>query len=84
MIFDISSASFLFALPDINFKENALNNSANTIVEKRINKKLLVSLFYNTKVKNVLEFKSRDYPTKFILDLILAQPKFLKFLPKLI
>ena len=43
-----------------------------------------ITLFYNTKVKNVLEFKSRDYPTKFILDLILAQPKFLKFLPKLI
>ncbi len=44
----------------------------------------LINLFSTTKVKRILETKSRDYPTKFILDLILAQPKVLKFLPKLI
>jgi geranylgeranyl reductase family protein len=44
----------------------------------------LIKLFSKQKVQTILETNSRDYPTKFILDLILAQPRFLKFLPKLI
>lgn len=44
----------------------------------------LIELFSTSKVKKIFETKSRDYPTKFILDLILAQPRVLKFLPKLI
>ncbi len=39
----------------------------------------LVEMFNQEKLKRVLETKSRDYPTKFVLDLLLAQPRLLKF-----
>ena len=44
----------------------------------------LVQLFTKDKLKKVLETKSRDYPTKFILDLLLAEPRLLKFGTKLL
>ncbi|MBS3162353.1 NAD(P)/FAD-dependent oxidoreductase [Candidatus Woesearchaeota archaeon] len=44
----------------------------------------LIVLCSNPKVKKILETKSRDYPTKFAFGIILAQPRLLKFLFKLI
>ncbi len=44
----------------------------------------LVQMFTQDKLKKVLETKSRDYPTQFILDLLVAQPKLLKFGRKLL
>lgn len=45
--------------------------------EKEYNE--LVGLFNKEKLKTVLETKSRDYPTKFLFDLLLAEPRLLKF-----
>ena len=42
----------------------------------------LVELFTQEKLKRVLETKSRDYPTKFLLDLILVEPRLLAFTRK--
>ncbi len=50
--------------------------------EKNYNE--LVALFSQEKLKQVLETKSRDYPTKFILDLLVAEPRLLKFGKKLL
>lgn len=44
----------------------------------------LIALFSKEKLRNVLETKSRDYPTKFILDLLLAEPRLLKYGKKLL
>ena len=44
----------------------------------------LVGLFNKEKLKNVLETKSRDYPSKFIFDLLLAEPRLLTFAWKLL
>ncbi len=39
----------------------------------------LVRLFSNRRLVHVLETKSRDFPTKFVMDLLLAEPRLLKF-----
>ena len=44
----------------------------------------LVRMFNKNKLKKVLETKSRDYPTRFIVDLLVAEPRLLKFVTKLI
>jgi len=44
----------------------------------------LVAMFSQEKLKHVLETKSRDYPTKFILDLLVADPRLLKFGKKIL
>jgi digeranylgeranylglycerophospholipid reductase len=44
----------------------------------------LVTLFSQEKLRNVLETKSRDFPTKFVLDLIFREPRLLKYTKKLL
>ena len=52
------------------------------IEERVITKKVFTQNF--EKIKNVLETNSRDFPSKFILDLLVKEPKLLKFAPRLL
>lgn len=44
----------------------------------------LIKFCEKPKVKNILNENERDYPSKIILKLLIAQPKFLKFIKKII
>lgn len=40
----------------------------------------LVNLFSQERIKRILETKDRDYPSKFILELLLKEPRLLRFI----
>lgn len=42
----------------------------------------LISMMENTKVKAILKEHTREYPSRFILKLVKAEPKLLRFVPK--
>tara|TARA_Y100000310_G_C20646444_1_gene796902 strand:- start:385 stop:1464 length:1080 start_codon:yes stop_codon:yes gene_type:complete len=44
----------------------------------------LVSMFAQDKIKRVLETNSRDFPTKFVLDLLVKEPRLMKFAPRVL
>jgi digeranylgeranylglycerophospholipid reductase len=44
----------------------------------------LVQIFSQDKLRNILETKSRDYPTKFVLELLIKEPRLLKYSKKLL
>jgi len=44
----------------------------------------LIRMFMQDRVKKVIEEKDRDFPTKFIFELLLKEPRLLKFSKKLI
>lgn len=49
--FSLGEVSKITNLPDVNFKDTTFNSFKNVVVEKKVNYRSLVALFYNTKDK---------------------------------
>lgn len=59
---------------------NLLRNKLNKFTEKDY--EILFS-YLNEKTRSIIENNDRDYPSKLLLKLVIAQPKLLRFLPNL-
>ena len=44
----------------------------------------LIKMFHNNKLRKILEEKDRDFPSKFILQMLIREPRLLKYSKKLI
>lgn len=54
-----------------------MRNKLDKFTDEDYNK--MIELFTQEKIKKVLETKDRDYPSKFMLELLLKEPRLLKF-----
>lgn len=59
-----------------------IRDTLNKFKDKDYNE--LVELLSASKAKHILETQSRDYPSKFLIKLLVAQPRLLKFAPILL
>lgn len=58
--FALSDLSKIVDLPDVNFKKNSFYDFKNTTVDKKVNYKKLVTLFYNIQDKNLSSKSLRE------------------------
>lgn len=60
---------------------NMTRNLLDSFTDKNYNK--LIKLCKQKKIKEILETNSRDYPSKFVMKMLLKEPRFLTFITKL-